>query len=316
MSVGRYTMSRVALGIVTLTLISVITFAATNAVPADPARAALGKYATPEQLENYRIQQGLDRPVVERYVHWVGGLTRGSWGTSTVTRQDVGSLVGARIVRTLIIGLVAMLLAVPLAFVIGIYTGQRSGKVDDVGASTLILLLNSLPEFVIGILLLVVFGVVLKVLPIESSAAAYGTGFDRAKAYVLPILTLVLLLTPYLARMVRVNTRDVLGQPYVRSAVLRGVSPSRLSWRHIAPNASLPVISVIALTLAELVGGVVVVEVVFGFPGIGKLLVDSVLSKDIPTVQAVTLAMGLGFVVLGLAADLVLLGLNPRLRSR
>jgi peptide/nickel transport system permease protein len=315
MSVGRYTLSRVALGIVTLTLISSITFLATNAVPADPARAALGKYATPEQLAIYREQQGLDRPVVQRYVHWVRDLTRGSWGTSTVTRQDVGSLVGSRLARTLIIGFVAILLAVPLAFVIGVYTGQRSGRAVDVGASTFTLLLNSLPEFVIGIVLLVIFGVELKVLPIESSAVAYGSGLDRVKAYVLPTLTLVLLLTPYLTRMVRVNTRDVLTQPYVRSAVLRGVSPTRLSWRHIAPNASLPVISVIALTLAELIGGVVVVEVVFGFPGIGKLLVDSVLSKDIPTVQAVTLAMGFGFVLLSLVADLVLLGLNPRLRS-
>jgi peptide/nickel transport system permease protein len=207
-----------------------------------------------------------------------------------------------------------MLLAIPLAFVIGIYTGQRAGRRSEVGISLVTLLLNSMPEFVVGFILLVIFGVHFGVLPIESSGASYGSGWTEVEAYVLPVLTLVLLLTPYMTRMIRANVRDVQAQPYVRSALLRGVSPGRLAWRHIAPNASLPVVNVIALTLADLIGGVVVVETVFGFPGVGQLLVQSVTGKDIPTVQTLTLLIGAGFVVLNFVADGVVLLLNPRLR--
>lgn len=312
----RYLGSRLALAILTLFVLTAVTFLATNAVPADPARTALGRYATPEQLELYRKEQGLNEPVVERYASWFEDFARGSWGTSTTSRQEVRPTVVARMVRTAIIAVIAMLIAVPLAFVIGVYTGQRSGGTVDVGTSFVTLFLNAMPEFVIGIVLLFILGVHYQVLPIESSGAAYGSGWDKISAYILPILTLVLLLTPYITRMVRVNVRDVQTRPFVQSALLRGVPARRVTWSHVAPNAALPVVNVIALTLAELVGGVVVVEVLFGFPGIGKLLVDSVLNKDIPTVQAVTLVIGVAFVVLNFTADLAVLNLNPRLRAR
>src|SRR5262249_4787793 len=151
--------------------------------------------------------------------------------------------------------------------------------------------------------LLVILGVELRVLPVESSAAAFGSGWAAGKAYVLPVLTLALFLTPYLTRMVRANVRETSVQPFVRAAALRGTPRRRLVWRHISPNASLPVINVIALTSAELIGGVVVIETVFGFPGIGRALVEATSGKDIPTVQAVVLVMGAGYVFLNLAAD-------------
>lgn len=312
----RFAGSRLAFAALTLVAISMVTFAATNIVPADPARVALGKFATPEQIAAYNEQQGLDRPVVQRYATWVGDAVRGDWGTSVLSSQQVTEMVTPRIGRSLLLALSAMLVAIPIAFLLGVYSAQRIGRPSDLVVSTGTLLVNSLPEFVVGIALLFVFAVQLGVLPIESSAAAMGTGLDQVRAYVLPVATLAIVLVPYIARMVRASVRDVSGQPFVRSAALRGVSHRGLVWRHVVPNASLPVVNVIALTMAELVAGVVIIETVFAFPGIGQLLVSSVGSKDIPVVQIITLVIGLGFVIFNLLADLAVLALNPRLRTR
>ena len=305
----------IAVGLVTLFVISLVTFLGTNAIPSDPARSALGRTATDEQLKLYRQEQNLDKPVVTRYVTWLGDFVTGDWGTSTVNRQPVSDAVNPRIARTAVLAVGSVVLAVLLAFAIGVYTGKRSGLRRDLGVSIVTLFLNALPEFVIGIFVLLLLGVALQWLPLESSDAAFGTGIDKAKAYVMPIITLTLVLTPYLTRMIRVNVREVAEQPFVRGAVLRGVPARVVTWRHIVPNASLPVISVIALSAAELIAGVVVVEAVFGFPGIGQLLVDSVLSGDIPIVQVVTIIVGIAFVSLNITADLLMLALDPRLRK-
>lgn len=310
-----YLGTRLALAVVTLFLISAVTFFATNVVPSDPARTALGKAATRAQVEAYREEQGLNEPVVTRYAHWLGNFLTGDWGTSVISRNPVKTQVQPRIARSLILAAAAMLIAVPLAFLLGVFTGLRTGRPVDVGLSLGALFLNSLPEFVVGLVMLIVLGVKLKVLPIESTAAALGSGGEQVKAYALPVLTLALVLTPYILRMVRANVRETMDLPFVRAAVLRGFSRRRVVWQHVTPNASLPVVNVVALSLAELVGGVVVTETVFGFPGIGKFLVDAVSSKDIPTVQAIALVMGVGFVLLNIVADLAVLTLNPRLRT-
>ena len=313
-AVARFVLSRLALGLVALLVISAVTFFATDVVPADPARVALGKFATPAQLASYQHQQGLDRPIGVRYVRWVSNVVQGDWGTSVLSTQKVSDLVEPRILRSAILGLAAMLLAVPAAFLLGVFSAQRIGRPSDLLVSFGALLINSLPEFAVGIAFLMVFAVQTNALPIESSAAAGGAGLSQIEAYVLPVLSLATVLMPYIARMVRANVRDVSAQPFVRSAALRGLSRRRLVWRHIVPNATLPVVNVIALSMAELIGGVVIIETVFGFPGIGQLLVSSVGSKDIPTVQVITLIIGLGFVVLNFLADAAILLLNPRLR--
>lgn len=316
MPILRYTGTRLALAALTLFAISLVTFFATNVIPSNPARTALGKAATDEQVAAYAEEQGLNEPIVARYVHWVGDLVQGDWGTSIFSRRPVSEQVQPRIVRSVVLAGVAMTVAVLLALAIGVYTGQRTGHPVDVAVSLGALFIVSVPEFVVGIVLIVIFAVEAGLLPIESSAAGLGSGLDRIEAYVLPALALAIVLTPYMARMVRVNVQDVLDRPYVRAAVLRGFPRRRVVWQHVVPNASLPVVNVVALSLAELVGGVVVTETVFGFPGIGNLLVDSVISKDIPTVQAIAVVMGLGFVVLNFVADAVVLALNPRLRTR
>lgn len=314
-ALGRYCAIRLALAVTTLFLISVVTFLATNVVPSDPARVALGKFANQAQLEAYREQQGLNEPVLPRYAGWLADFAHGEWGTSLLSRGPVTDQVLPRITRTLVLGLAAMLIAVPVAFALGVFTGQRSGKPADVALSFGTLLVNSLPEFVVALVMLVLLAVEAGLLPVESSAASFGEGLDAMRAYVLPVLSLAIVLTPYMARMVRVNVRDTLAQPFVRSAVLRGVPRRRVVWQHVVPNASLPVVNVIALSMAELIGGVVVIESVFGFPGIGKLLVDAVGGKDLPTVQAIALIMGTGYVLLNFLADAVVLALNPRLRA-
>lgn len=314
-SVLKYVVRRLPIAFGTLLVISIVTFLATVVIPNDPARIALGRQATPEQLRQYSEQQGLDRPPVQRYVEWLGDFVTGDWGTSTRNRREVKSDVLPRLWRSMTVAIVAMLIAVPLAFLIGTWLGRRAGTKTDVSSSMCLLLLNSLPEFVIALLMLLVFAVWLGILPVASSGAVFATGWPQIEAYILPILTLVVVVTPYMARMVRVQVRDALGQGWVRSAVLRGVGTRRLTWRHIVPNASVPVVNVIALNIAELLGGLVVVEVVFAFPGLGQLLVDSVLGSDIPTVQAIAIISGIAFVIVNAASDLAIAALNPRLRS-
>ena len=315
MNLAKFVAARLAWAATTVAVIAIITFFATNVIPHDPARIALGKFATKEEVQAYRQDQGLDRPVTIRFVEWTTKLSRGDWGTSVLSHVRVTDLVVPRLLRSLVLAIAAMLLAVPLAFALGVFTAERSGRPPDVLLSLAALFVNSLPEFVVGIGLLLVLAVKLPLLPIESSGAAFGVGIDVPLAYGLPILTLAVVLTPYTARMVRANVRDVSSQLFVRSATLRGLTRRRTMWRHIVPNASLPVVNVVALTLAELVGGVVITESVFGFPGVGKLLIDSVSSKDLPTVQAIVLVVGVGYVAMNLVADLVVLALNPRLRT-
>lgn len=315
MRVVPFIAGRLAMALTTLVVISAVAFVVTNVLPTDPARSALGRYATNEQVAAYGKAQGLDKPVLERYGSWMERMASGDWGTSLLSPVSVGSLVGPRLARTAILAGVSMLLAVAIAFVIGVAAGQRAGGPLDGAVMTGALVVGSLPEFVIGLLLLVLLGVQAGVLPIESSAAALGSGWPKIEAYFLPVLTLTIALVPYMARMVRANVRDVSTQPFVRSAVLRGVRSRPIVWRHVVPNASLPVVNVVALAFAELIGGVVVIETVFGFPGVGKLLVESVSSKDIPVVQAITVVVGVAYVVANLAADLVVAALNPRLRG-
>jgi peptide/nickel transport system permease protein len=316
--VGRRIGVRLAVAVGTLLLISVITFAATNAVPSDPARAALGKEASQADLVEYRKQEGLDRPLVPRYFSWLGHYVRGDWGTSVLANHTkVRGEVVPRMLRTLLLAMIAMAISVALAFWIGVATGRRSGRAGDLVTSIVTLIFNSMPEFVTALAILILLGVELKWLPIESgSGIFYGDTADAVKSFAMPIITLVLVLTPYLTRMVRTNVREILQQPMVRGAVLRGLPPRQVLWRHVVPNAGVPVINVIALTLADILAGVVAVETVFSFPGIGNLFVTSVLSKDLPVVQAVALVVGAGFVLLNLLADLTLMAVDPRLRTR
>jgi peptide/nickel transport system permease protein len=301
----------------TLFVLSLVTFLATNAIPGNPAIAAIGHFATPQQIHAFRIQEGLNRPLVVRYVFWLSEFVRGDWGTSIISQQAVRSLVLPRFARTVILALASFFLALPIALSLGVYAGRRAQRPIDRGLSMALLALSALPEFVIGVLLLFVLAVWLRVLPVDSSALAFGgIGLGATvQAYLLPTITLTLVLIPYIARLMRANVREVMREPHIQAAVLQGIRGLRLSARRVAPNAARPVVNVLALNLSELVAGVVVVETVFGFPGAGQLLVNSVESQDVPTVQALVMLIGAMLVIFNLLADLALLVLNPRLRK-
>jgi peptide/nickel transport system permease protein len=302
---------RIALAAVTLLALSFLVFVATNVLPGDPARQALGHFATHQQIAEYRTLQGLDQPIMSRYVTWLGNLAVGQWGKSLVNQQDIAGTVLPALLRSLVIAGAGFLLALPLAIVLGSYAAHHPRTLRDRGLSVASVIAASLPEFLIALVVLLVLSVWLGWLPVGSSDVLSG----HVTGYVAPAVALAIWTFPYLARMVRANVRDVLETPYVRAARLRGIRGWRLMWGHVGPNAALPLVGVVALTAAELVGGVIVIENVFAFPGMGQLLVDSVLGGDYPVIQAITLVIGTAFIGLNVLADMATGVMNPRLRE-
>lgn len=302
--------------VATLLVASIVTFAATTFNGNDPARAALGRTITQEELDLFRKQQGLDQPAAKRYWIWMKHAAAGDWGFSLNTRQPTTDLVVPRAGRSAILAVIALLLALPVAFLVGAIAARKPGGLIDNILSTGTLFIIGLPEFVVGLLLLYLLAVWLNLLPPDSTGIAFGSLSRKVEAYVLPSLTLAILLTPYMARMIRVSVREVLATPYIQAALLRGVTGGRLFFRHVLPNAVGPVVNVIALSLAEVLVGVVIVENVFGFPGLGQLTVLAVSTSDIAVIQICALLAAASFVVLNFTADSVLILLNPRLRRR
>jgi peptide/nickel transport system permease protein len=308
---------QVLTGLATLVAISVITFAATNIKPAiDVARNALGRFADPHALAIYARDHDLDKPVYVRYVSWLEHYAIGDWGISPVTNAPVKPFVTNRLWHTGILAALAFLFAVPLGILAGAYAARHPGSRRDGAVMVGSVLLASLPEFVIGIVLLLVLGVDLKWLPADSTGLSFGNFWQGAEAYVLPTMTLVLAMIPYIARMARSSFQEAFRAPYVQAAVLRGLPRRSVIWRHALPNASVALVNVVAQNLIYALGGVVVVETVFGLPGVGYALVQAVGSGDIPTVQAIALVTGLAFVLVNLAADALVVVLNPKLRGR
>lgn len=315
-AVSRFLLVSLAKLVLSLLAISLLVFLITSAIPGDPARAILGRDATADQLAAFRHAHGLDRSLVSQYLHLLGNALHGDFGTSYAANRPVTDLIGPRLERTLVLVGFGWLAAALIAVPVGLAAGRRRGRRSDLATSFVTLALGALPEFVIAILLVLVFAIWFKLLPVDSSAAGFASNpFDAASSYVLPGLTVALTIIPYVTRLTRANTRETVAEPYVRSAVLRGISGWRLTTRHILPNAAPPVVNVLALQFVGSIGGIVVTETVFGFPGLGQLLVPSVGARDLPVVQAIALILGAFFVVVNILADLVVVALTPRLRS-
>lgn len=298
----------------TLVLVSLVTFLATNLTGADAAKAALGRLVTPEQVAIFREQQGLDQPVHARYFAWLGNALMGNWGISLQAKVDVGMLVAERATRSVLLATTALVIALPIAFLLGSLAAIRPGGPFDNVVSTTALLVIGLPEFVVGLGLMYLFAVWLKILPPNSTGMTSADVGVRLKAFVLPTLTLTLLLVPYILRMVRSSFREVIATPYVLAAIARGVPTPRLLSHHVLPNTLGPVINVVALSLAEVLAGVAVIETVFGFPGLGQLTVFAVSTVDYPVIQACVMIAAFSFVAINLAADALVVLTNPRLR--
>ena len=315
-SLTLYVLRRILIGVVTLFLVSIIVFAATQALPGDAARAILGRDATPASLAALNRQLHLDEPASTQYLHWLGGLLTGNLGRSLVADQPVTELLGKPIENSAFLVLVAAAISIPLALLLGALTALWRDSLFDHVASIVLITLAGIPEFVIAIALIAVFATtVFTVLPPVSLVPPGSAPWDHPEELVLPVAVLVLAVTPGIGRLMRASTVEVLDSDYVEMARLKGLSSRRTLWRHAFPNAVPPAIQAIALNLAYLAGGIVVVEYVFAYPGIGSQFVGAVANRDIPTVQAVAILLAGVYVLLNLCADVATIVVSPRLRT-
>jgi peptide/nickel transport system permease protein len=312
----RFLIRRGLLGIATLWVVSLLIFFATQALPGDAAYAALGRDATPQRLAYTRAQLHLDLPVTSQYGRWLGGVLTGQLGTSFSSGLPVGELIGNSVVNSSFLMLCAGLVGIPLALVLGVVTAVRRDSVTDQVSAVLTLALAALPEFVvaIGLVLLISTGA-FHLLPATSSIVGSERPWEHINLVILPAASLALLVIPYVARMIRASMVEVLESEYVIVARLKGLPEWRVVWIHALVNAIAPTLQAIAIALAYLVGGVVIVETVFGYPGMGSLFVQAIDSRDIPVVQALTLFIAAFYVTVNIAADFATIAVTPRLRS-
>ncbi|EPF20723.1 Glutathione transport system permease protein gsiC [Cedecea davisae] len=305
---------RLLLGILTLWLVSVLIFVGTELLPGDVASAILGQNGTPETIAALRLQLGLDQPAVYRYLHWFSGVLHGDLGNSLTNNQPIGAELLPRLANTLFLAAYAALIAIPLAVMLGIASAVWRGSWFDRLANTLTLLSISVPEFFVGYVLVIFFAIRLAWFPSLALVDPDASLGDRLYACTLPMLTLVLVVLAHMLRMTRASVGAVMSSSYIETALLKGLSRWRIVLGHALPNALAPIINVIAFNLAYLVVGVILVEVVFVYPGIGQLMVDAVTKRDLPVVQACGLLFGGTYILLNTTADLLAIWFNPRLR--
>ena len=310
-------LQRALLSLLVLFGVSVLIFVATQALPGDPAVQILGHTATPEQLAQLRKQLGLDQSLFDQYRTWLGNVLSGSLGQSLTSPQSVGSLVIDRGLASLALVLSSALIAIPLAVVIGSVGAVRRDRPLDHASQGIFLVLTALPEFVIGLGLLILLGTtVFKVLPTVALIPSGGAAFTHPKELALPVLTLVLAVLPYLTRLQRAAMIDVLESDFIQMARLKGLPERTVVRRHALRNSLVPVVQGSALTLIYLTGGIVAIEYLFAYPGLGSALTTAVAGRDLPVVQAIVLLLASVYVVVNLVADLLTVLLVPRLRTR
>ena len=310
----RLVATRAALGILTLFAVSALIFVCTQILPGDVASAVLGQQATPDALRVFRAELGLDKPAYIRYFAWLGGILHGDFGRALTNQRDIIEELWPRFVNTLFLASYAAVLAVPLAVGLGILSAIREGRLTDRFANILTLIAISVPEFFVGYILIIIFAIDLAWFPsLATVFAGMGVG-QRLYVATLPAVTLTLVVTAHMLRMTRNSVLSIMSTPYVEMAFLKGLTRSRVVSRHALPNAAGPIISVIALNLAYLVVGVVVVENVFVYPGVGQYMVDAVSKRDVPVIQACGLVFAAVFVSLNTLADILAIIANPRLR--
>ena len=305
---------RLMLGVVTLLVVSILVFFGIEILPGDVAEAILGQGATPETLQVIRDELGLERPAYVRYIEWLGGLVVGDLGEALGTGRSISELMWLRLPSTLTLGGITAVIAVPLALSLGLIAAMYPGSLFDRGVTMGTLMVISGPEFLIATLLVLLFAVTLHWVPAVSYMSMDPTLQQMARALFLPVLTLTLAVLAPMTRMTRSAVLNVMTSPSIEMAILKGVPRMRIVLWHALPNAFAPIVNVIAINLAYLITGVVVVEVIFSFPGLAKLMVDGVQSRDIPVVQACAMFFCMVYVGLYIAADVVSILSNPRLR--
>jgi peptide/nickel transport system permease protein len=320
-AVLRTVLQRLGLGVLTLFVVSIIIFATIEMLPGDFAKAILGQSATPETVAAFQREIGLDKPAPVRYFDWITGVLQGDFGNSFASAGALGggqtrtvlSLVAPRLQNTLFLASMTAIVAVPLALTLGMLAALYRNSLFDRIVNLTTLTSISVPEFFVAYILMLFLAVKYPIFYSLASVSPETPFLERILRCALPTMTLVLVIVAHMMRMTRAAIINLLASPFIEMARLKGLAPSRIIYHHALPNAWAPIANVIALNLAYLVVGVVVVEVVFVYPGIGQLMVDAVSSRDIPVVQACALIFAVAYVLLNLLADIVSIVTNPRL---
>lgn len=308
-------LKRLASGLVTLFIVSILVFLGTEILPGDVAQAALGQQATPEAVQALRDQLGIDKPAISRYLEWLSGFAQGDLGQSMVSGQEISDLIGPRLEKTLFLAGAAALIAIPLSIGLGLLAALYEGSIVDKGISSTTLVFVSLPDFLLGYLLLLIAAVKLGWFPALSKFSDGMSLSEQIHTVALPCLTLALAVSAHTMRLTRSAVLSVMSQAYIEMAILKGASRRRVILLHALPNALSPILNIVMLTLAFLIVGVVVVEAVFNYAGMGRLMIDAVSKRDMPMVQACGLIFASVYVFLNLAADILSLLTNPRRRK-
>jgi peptide/nickel transport system permease protein len=312
--IARLLVQRIALGLLLLLAASVLIFVGTEILPGDVAASILGQSATPQALANLREQMGLNEPAVTRYFAWLFGAMQGDLGTALSNGQDIATSMGRRLSNTLFLAFWAAVIAVPLAILLGLLAVRYQGRWPDKVISGTTLATVSVPEFLLGYIVIFFLAVQYRVFPSVSTVFDTMTLGEKLNAIALPVIVLVLVVLGHMMRMTRAAILNVMQSAYIETAELKGLGAFRVIARHAFPNAIAPVVNVVMLNLAYLVVGVVVVEVVFVYPGMGQYLVDHVTKRDVPVVQACGLVFAAVYIGLNLLADVISILANPRLR--
>ena len=304
---------RLALGLLTLFIVSVIISAGVELLPGDLAQAILGQGATPETVAAFRREVGLDVPAYIRYFNWLGGILQGDLGTSLASKREIVELIGPRFKNTMALAALAAVISVPLAVTLGVLAALYRNSLYDRLVNIVTLTAISFPEFFVGYILVLYLAVKAGIFPGISNISGDIGFWEHIYRMILPALVLTLAVVAHMMRQTRANIINLLASPYIEMAMLKGIRRRRIIVRHALPNALSPIINVIAVNLAYLVVGVVVVEVIFVYPGLGQLFVDSVSKRDIPVVQATSLIFAAAYILLNLLADILSILSNPRL---
>ncbi|MDK3018162.1 ABC transporter permease [Pseudodonghicola flavimaris] len=305
---------RIALGLLLLFLVSILIFVGTLILPGDVAQSILGQSATPEALANLRRDLGLNDPAFTRYINWLTGIFHGDLGTALTSGQDIATAIGSRMSNTLFLAFWAAVISVPLAILLGLTAVRYKDRWPDKLISAVTLASISVPEFMIGYIIMYFIGVKLRWFPSVAMINDSMSLGEKLSAVAMPVMVLTLVVLAHMMRMTRAAILNVMQSPYIETAELKGLNSFMVIFRHAFPNSVAPIVNVVMLNMAYLVVGVVVIEVVFTYPGMGQYLVDHVSKRDVPVVQACGLIFAAVYIVLNMVADIVSILSNPRLR--
>lgn len=310
----RFIARRLALGLVTLWVLSILIFIGTHVLPGNPGRSMLGPFASHEAVDALNEELGADQPLLTQYTTWIGDVLHGDLGTSFAFKRPVGDLIATAMAQSFKLAFLAFIILVPLGILGGVFAALHAGKPVDRIISVGGLSATAMPEFVGGIVLIIIFGLWLDVLPISARWPPGTSLLGQVQYLLMPALALVLVLFGYIARMARAGTFAALDSDYTRTAMLKGLPRRIVVWRHVLRNALLPTITVIATQVGYMIGGLVVVERLFNYNGVGELILNAARNRDYPQLQSTVLVIGVIYLVATLAADVLYSILNPRIR--